>query len=62
MTQQPTCATCINHPERKAMIVLDMEPLCSGCADAWVKAEGAWQQYLDDEDRGEHTPKERTEP
>lgn len=34
---------CINHDDRPRVVNLDGEDLCQECADAWCRAEGAWQ-------------------
>lgn len=34
---------CIHHDDRPRVVNLDGEDLCQECADAWCRAEGAWQ-------------------
>jgi len=43
---------CANHPDRPVREILDGDALCQECADAWVRAEGDWQHYIDSEEAG----------
>jgi hypothetical protein len=37
---------CAHHPDRLAVTDLDGDHLCQDCANDWVRAEGAHQEYL----------------
>jgi len=41
---------CIHHPGARAITNLDGEDLCQDCANAWVRGEGDWQRYCEEED------------
>lgn len=42
-------AHCVNHPDRPVRETLDGDDLCQECCDKWARAEGDWQQYLQDQ-------------
>lgn len=44
--------SCLHHPDRPVREILDGDPLCQECCDAWVRNEGAHQQYLEREEQG----------
>jgi hypothetical protein len=41
---------CVSHPDREAVTNLDGDDLCWDCANAWCRAEGEYQQYLEQEE------------
>lgn len=45
----PLAAFCVSHPGQRAVTNLDGDNLCLDCANAWVKAEGDHQAYLEQE-------------
>lgn len=49
----PLAAFCVSHPGQRAVTNLDGDNLCLDCANAWVKAEGDHQAYLEQEG-GDH--------
>lgn len=61
-TYEPVAAhqhECAHHPGVAAVTNLDGDDLCHDCADAWVRAEGDWQHYLEDEVAHQHEGDQR---
>ena len=52
-------AGCVNHPDRPVRTNLDGDDLCQECADAWVRGEGDYQHWLEQEEREHQENKPR---
>lgn len=42
---------CVHHPERASITNLDGEDLCRECANLWVRGEGDWAHWLEEQEK-----------